>query len=256
MSLNLQEENLSAVGRVFVNTDTNYQNDEYERTSEVKEEQRTKILNFILSNHADSTPFLLSLAGKYWSLENRLVTINKDTHITSIEKSPLIFHKAKSMMPTAFHPNKIVDKTRFITDTKIKLDMFSNRNSNYFLGELSALTERVFHNQLCGDSGTFRHGMTNRTCVWYDFTSSLNNVIYNAIRNIKNIRNKGRDTVVCITLLYGRDLIFKGSSIESRLDIIQEALPELKIHEYWKYKGFNNSTMLNVCGVIPAEVKA
>lgn len=243
----------SIIGRAFKNTDSSYQNNEYERHSKTKAEQRDKILKFILSNHAQSTPFLISLPGKYWFLENRLVQIDNNSQVTGVEKSPAIYSKHKPYMPCKWSHNKIIDKSRYITDSKVKLDIHVNSNSIYVLGDLATFTEESFHNYLCFDSGSFRHGFINRTCVWYDFTASLNNNTYKAIESIRNIRNKKRKTVVCLTLMLGRDQIYKGSGLEKRIDIIKEALPELEIIEYWKYKGLNDTPMYNVCGIIDGE---
>jgi len=239
-------EAMQVKGRSYVENRTGYQLDDYERMSSTKQEQRDIIQSFILDN-LDCSINYTGLAGKYWNFERDLIKNAGETvRLSSFEKNPQIYHNTKFMM---CGNHRVISKSKNITPN-IKLDIHVNDKSVYVLGGINDLTEKNMHRLLCDISGTFKFGFTRRNAIWYDFTSSFNEETFKSIHNIRNIVKKNAKSIVCLTFLYGRDQYFNGSSEESRIEIIKAALPEFEPVKYWKYKGFNEATMLNVCGVI------
>jgi len=238
-------ENMQVKGRAFIDTRTNYQFEDYERLSTEKQTQRDRILNFILDN-SNSRIKYVGLPGKYWRMESDLIRLGQNIHVSGFESNPMIYHKSKCMMPGK---HNVISKSKDIT-RDIKLDIHVNKSSIYTLGSIKDLTDYKTHRLLCDISGTFQFGYSKINAIWYDFTSSFNENTYISIHNIKNIIKKESNSVICLTFLFGRDMYFNGKGEDSRIDIIKSALPEFEPIEYWKYKGFNGSTMFNVCGVI------
>lgn len=232
------------IGKSYTQNLSQYQaSDDYERISKTKDHQRDKILRFLLENSVGKVDKYTGLPGKYWAMERKLLTLLPNAHFSGFEKNPQIFYKALSTMPGR---HKTISKSKYITDS-IKLNIHVNNSGIYVLGDINSLSEKQMHSLLIKESGTFAFGFSARTMVWYDFTASFNEKTFRAIHDVKKITRKG--SAICFTLQYGRDLYFNGQGEESRIEIIKKAFPEFECLDYWKYKGFNDTWMINICGI-------
>ena len=228
------------------NQKSSYQSSDYEHSSQLKKDQRSRILKFILDNHQGEVhPRYIGLPGKYWFFESHLIHECPEAHITGVEKNYSIFHSGKVMMPgTDFLDRSI------LVDARLKHELFRTSNSIFAHGNLLGFTDEQVIKDSGKMSGTYKKAFTNNTCIWYDLTCSFNKDSYLLLYNIKNIINKHFKTVVCLTLMYGRDMYFNGKGENSRVEIVQRALPDFEPLDVWTYKGFNNSKMINICGVM------
>lgn len=238
---------------------TDYQADEYERFSEAKAEQREKILKFILDNH-EINPRYFGLPGKYWIFENALHKEVKNCHIMGIEKDLSIFEKSASYMPGMYWARRQIfpwaidhriESTRMYKASRQALNIAETVNTYHIHGDLVSLTDKKIIEK-ARFRGPYKKHLRNRTAIWYDFTSPFNVETYTAIYNINNIIHKGRDTTVCLTLMYGRDQIFNGNGEEARVEIVEKVLPDFDCKEVWTYKGFKETPMINICGILKA----
>lgn len=217
---------------------------DYELNSEQKSEQRERILRFILNNHDSSTNIkYLGLPGKYWFLENRLINKYPKAKVTGIEKNARIFTQSKIMMPGSSQ----VSKNITVGDT-VKLEMYRTSAATSIYGKLSSLTDSEIIEKSI-ESGTYKKGLLNRTVIWYDFTTSFNTDSFITLYNIKNIVHPHIPSVICVTMMYGRDLYFNGKGEAARAEIMQRALPGFVPDEIWTYKGFKGTPMINICGI-------
>ena len=233
---------------------TNYQSDLYERDSEVKQEQRDLILKFILNNHADIHPKYLGLPGKYWLFERQLLEAEPKSHIFAIEKDFEIFEKSRSYIEGHQYLRGRAypwgHDTR--TDFSNGIEYAKTTTFYYVCGDVHSLISDKFFKEAKGRnfygcrSGK---GIKSKSAIWLDFTESFNVKTYSTIHHIKNILHPIYHSVVCLTLQYGRDQIFNGSGIQPRIDIVQQALPQFRCLKAWTYKGFNDTSMINICGI-------
>lgn len=229
---------------------------DYELRSSVKAEQREKILSIILNSLQENTPVrYLGMPGKHWLFENMLVNaIDRESDtpwkIGGIEKSVKIYHQSRAMMPGFCH--WCVDKSNFANECGI--EQIRKGRVFYACGDLTSLTDDKIIKDVSEKSGTFEKNFTKNTIVWYDFTASLSMQTYLSIYQIKNVIDRDNDAIVCITLMYGRDLYMDGKGENGRISIIKKALPEFELIESWIYKGFKNAPMINICGRIPKKV--
>jgi len=222
--------------------------DDYERISPEKQKQRLKVLGFILDN-VDSDIKYTGLPGKYWRLETELAKRCTRARFSGFEKNQTIYHNSKFIMPGR---HNVISKSKNIDPSK-QIDIHVNNRSVYVLGGIRDLTDTKTHKLFSEISGTFKYGFTKINAIWYDFTSSFNEETYVSMYNIKNLLDSEVKSVICLTFLYGRDLYFNGSGEEARIDIVKRALPNFIPLDYWKYKGFNNSTMMTICGIVNPE---
>jgi len=236
----------------YITKQTDYRaSNDYEFKSETKQEQRERILKIILDNQAQGVRHkYLGLPGKGWIFERMLdLSSEKSTIITGVEKDLKIFHKAQAYM-IGHSP---CDKSKDVYGNKIEI--LRSSRAVYICGDVVSLTDELILQQI-GDhtknnenkSGTLIRGLTNNTAIWYDFTSSFNKDTYLAIYNLKNVAVPG--AVICLTLMYGRDMYFNGSGEDSRVEIVKRALPGFKLLDSWVYKGFKETQMINICGIL------
>lgn len=237
---------------------TNYQSNEYERDSAEKQIQRDKILRFSLDNHDDLNPRYIGLPGKYWIFERSLIQEKPKTNIFGVEKDFNIFLNSCGYLPgkawvrRQVFPYGIDKRLAGIegrTQGSIAIEMAQTSTGMYVCGDLQSITDKKIITQGGGRS-FYGKVFKNRTLVWYDFTSSFNINTYISIHNIKHIINPHQKAVICLTLQYGRDQLFNGAGEEARVEIVKRALPEFECLDVWKYKGFNKTTMINICGII------
>ena len=235
---------------------TAYQANDYER-SEVKAEQREKILTFILENHDDRKIKYFGMPGKYWLLERELFHNDPKSHICGIEKDFEIFSKSVGYLEgKRFLRRRILpwahDKR---TDNNNGIETARTDNFYYINGDLNAVTSDRALKHSRGRAFYDKRFLLHRSAIWLDFTSSFNIDTYTSIYNLHNIIHPNLPSVICLTLLYGRDQIFKGEGEQARVEIVEKALPGFNCKDVWIYKGFNDSSMINICGVLKPPSK-
>ena len=216
--------------------------DDYERLSPVKQEQRDRIGGFILDSFEGQLKYV-GFPGKGWLLERQLHAIDRRFRFTGIESNGQIFEKAKLLMPG----HRIIYRNRVIND-RIKLEFYLNRCSIYSKGKLSSLTD-FQAKPLFMKSGTYEYALTGRNAIWYDFTGPMTKEVWLCLHGINGVIAEEKTVPICITLMYGRDLYMSGGGEDGRVDIVQKAIPGFEALDVWQYQGLNDTRMINICGV-------
>lgn len=227
---------------------TDYQADEYERSSDVKNKQRENVLNFILDNHSNFVnPKYIGLPGKFWLFERMLERENQCANFTGFESNYQIYGKSVGYIPGSH----LISRRLILTSPSLKsfrINISRTSKAYYINGDLKSMTEDLAFKE-AESRGPYFKALINRSCAWLDFTSPLTVGTYTTIYNLHNVLNPRFDTPVCITLQYGRDQFLDGKNEAGRINVIEKALPRFECKDVSVYKGYKNTPMITIFGI-------
>ena len=259
-----------------------YHDGAYGIRSGVKESERAKVTDFLLSYFQDQGQRirLLSLPGLSWSFENTLNLIHPKTQMVCLESSASVFHRSKVLMPGV--ANAIEDAGTCLSERRYNYG--SAEFSYYRVGthhrpkEIYARTPKKYRNcnggnrssranryllmntqtyasmfmedfgASMGDKNKFRERFYLRNCVWLDFTSPLCASVNETLKNLSLVMHACiDDKPVAITIMNCRD---GYSSPEARIEAVCALNKDFTYAKHWTYIGKGNTSMLTICGTI------
>lgn len=231
-----------------------------------KQEDRERVLDFILSHHQSTHRLkLLSLPGVDWTFEHMLLARKPMSQVVGLERSFSVYARSRRAIPT---PTRCPSESAMQLQDRVM--SYGTGNIVYSRVAANRLKDHGLkrsirsHRLLLIEAATFasvlatdyratkdekkefyeRFGMRN--AVWLDFTSSICSGVTETMRNLPLVLLS--DPVpVCITIRNGRD---SNAGVAARIALLEKAQPLFKTERHWTYVGGGNSSMLTVCGVI------
>ena len=235
-----------------------FHDDDYERTSVEKQEQRQRIADFILG-HFDECRwlYLLSMPGRHWIFENLIRSCHPRTQFVGIERSATTFARSAPAMVSS------VNNALAIRSVDFAGGSFEYARTPAFPqmpGRGTARSHRlllmqsdVYATALAGDFKATRKQRTkfnnkfySRNAAWLDFTSGFCSQFERTVSNLHRCMSHA-DAPVALTFMYGRDIA--GQEL-GRVTRICELQPRFLPSDYWLYRGKGRTSMMTVCGML------
>jgi len=218
---------------------------------DVKQQEREKVLDFILSVHGVQRISLLSMPGERWIFETMLNTIKPKTIFTAIESDLPTFLASRSYLVT---DKKWGDKK--VRHGTIEIGSASLNYSNTIKkSKLLHIKASDFCTLLIDGYGASKNNLKdwkfsfcNNTAAWFDFTCQLCQESEKAIKYSGLTLSAKRNVPIVYTVMNARD---SYSGVDSRVSRICElAGRDFELRDHWTYSGMNGVPMLTVCGIM------
>lgn len=253
--------------------DTTYWDDDYAQ-SEVKEQERHRVLNFILDRvnyfpHDYRRVRLLSFPGIHWRFESifrkRVSGTPVGLQVIGLEKSATLYAKSRLLMPGRKHAERYPSERlvansfeygREVIDfSQVRSDVNSSSVEDQF-NKLVLLSAETYATMLSTDYGAeyeqklaFGRHFGHRNAVWLDYTSPVTPSIENTLRWLAlcmeaPAHRRGYGKPVVVTVLNARDYCH---SPEERIERMTLAQPGLQYRSHWTYVGKGGVSMLTAC---------
>lgn len=230
---------------------------DYERISNIKSDQRADIADFILSFFQKSGPIrILTMPGKHWFFETRILERHKNTQIVGLEKSVSIFHTSGMAMPDAAYQVK----SRRVGFLRHKICEYGTGHYQYYRSSTNTETRERSNRLLNMDFSTysttlfsnyratiqqkekFHEKFLRRNSAWLDFTSGFCSEVDTGIRHIAHCMcSSDKEKPIVITLMYGRDI---GGGLEGRKNHLEQLCPSIRVLSDSIYIGSNGCPMV------------
>jgi len=247
----------------------NYHDGAYGTSSNTKQAEREKVLDFMLSTISNDRVKLLSMPGESWAFEQMLLSARPQSQIVAVERSSTVYSKSRAAMPSIYgsiereshrlqHRMYAMGSAEF-EYSRVSMHLGSNgrrcgkkgtRSNRLVLMSIDAYMSMLVtdYRATMKEKADFHCRFYARNAVWLDFTSQLCAPVNDAIKNLHYcLYPDGRSKPVVITVRNGRDS-FCGA--QERVRKIEELQPLFKTSCYWTYTGKGSSSMLTVCGTI------
>lgn len=218
---------------------------------EVKQEQRAKVLEFLLDNHVPQHPIrFLGLPGLHWEFEKlflEAVGPKANIKFRGVEHSWSILERSIAHMPGSAAPQFFSEETLIGSPQGFRTDI-----SKIYFGSASALfsfSNREFERR---KAQSWSKRVRRNTCIWMDFTSQLCSETRRAIENVSRMAHQVHHVPFVVTILYGRDDIQGGLEARERelVRLIDNKNSYFKPRQNWYYQSLTGARMATFCGMI------
>lgn len=239
----------------------NFHSDDYERMSNDKSAERTRVADFILGRFQPHWwLYPLTMPGAYWYFEAQIARRHERTQFVGLERSATVFVCSLASMAGATQA-MAVKSMRFGNGgyEYARTPAFPAHPDNTARSHrLLCMTSDAYVMAAAGlieGSGKQRHKFRMKFCrrnaVWLDFTSGFSESVDATIRHLGAIVSERFASIpVALTFMYGRDIT--GKEI-GRLNHIHKLNPNFEPLDYWTYSGKNGTPMMTVCGMLHAR---
>lgn len=259
-----------------------YHSESYGLDSAIKQAERERVLEFILSYNCKEIDCvkLLSFPGLDWTFERMVLAERNRSQFVGIEHSYSAFMRSRRAIPgvnvaTANEKRKLNGRLRWYAGTSKSHAQLSDRQFRFGRGDYiysrrssrdsggpSVRANRLLymkaddymtllHSNLGAtmeEKKSFNTKFYSRTAVWLDFTSQFCKSVQTCLEYLPFcLESNGEAKPVVITMMNARDNV---TGVEARLERIQACQPAFQYERHWTYTGKNGTSMLTVCGSI------
>lgn len=223
----------------------------------VKQEERERVLSFIMDNHAKNSRIkLLSFPGERWIFEGMVAAARKSSTFIGIEADEKTFvssrcsliHKRGLKKPIIRHGEATIGCASIPYSNTTRKSKLLNIKSSAFCSILidryGATTEQLlaWQKEFCWNSA-----------AWFDFTCQLCIESERTIKHSALVVANDKKVPVVYTVMNARDSYRGVAARVAR--IVELAGRDFEPVYNWTYQGMGGTPMLTVCGVMHGRRK-
>ena len=218
----------------------------------VKQEERERVLSFIMDNHAKNTRIkLLSFPGERWIFEGMVAAARRSSTFVCLEADEKSFISSRSSL---IHPRGLKKSTIRHGEATIGSASIPYSNTTR-KSRLLNIKSSTFCTILID-----RYGATNEqllawqedfcwnSAAWFDFTCQLCAESEKTIQHSSLVVANDKKVPVVYTVMNARDSYHGVDARVSR--VVELAGRDFEPLDSWTYQGMGGTPMLTVCGVM------